>query len=136
VETLLLDIDPHGGLPIYRQIMNQIRRQILTGHLETGAQLESVKNLSIRLKVNPMTISKAYGFLVEEGLVERRRGIGLFVNHVRADSRRKLQQEILHEALDKAATLAVQMGIPGDEASRLFLQRLRQLISREKGRKP
>jgi len=136
VETLLLDINPHGGPPIYRQIMNQIRRQIMTGQLETGAQLESVKSLSTRLKVNPMTISKAYGFLVEEGLVERRRGIGLFVNHVRADSRRKLQQEMLHEAVDKAATLAVQMGIPADEASRLFLQRVRQLISREKGRKP
>jgi GntR family transcriptional regulator len=136
METLLLDIDPHGGLPIYRQVMNQIRRQIMTGQLATGTQLESVKSLSSRLKVNPMTISKAYGFLVEEGLLERRRGVGLFVNHVRADSRRKLQQTMLNEAFEKAATLAVQMGISVDEASRLFSRRLRQLSSREKGRKP
>jgi GntR family transcriptional regulator len=133
--TLLLDIDPHGGLPIYRQVMNQIRRQVMTGQLATGEQLESVKSLSTRLKVNPMTISKAYGFLVEEGLVERRRGIGLFVNHVRADARRRLQQTMLREAFDKAASLAVQMGIPVDEASQLFTEQLRELNSTGKGRK-
>jgi GntR family transcriptional regulator len=130
-----LDIDPHGGLPIYRQVMNQIRRQIMTGQLATGDQLESVKSLSSRLKVNPMTISKAYGFLVEEGLAERRRGIGLFVSHVRADSRRRLQQTMLREAFEKAAALAVQMGIPVDEATRLFSEQLRKLNSTGKGHK-
>jgi len=134
MELLLLDIDPHGGLPIYRQVMNQIRRQVMTGQLSAGEQLESVKSLSTRLKVNPMTISKAYGFLVEEGLVERRRGVGLFVSQIRADSRKRLQQKMLRDAFGKAAALAVQMGIPEDEASRLFSGHLRQLESQGKGR--
>jgi GntR family transcriptional regulator len=131
---LVLDIDPHGGLPIYRQVMNQIRRQIMTGQLAAGDQLESVKSLSGRLKVNPMTISKAYGFLVEEGLVERRRGVGVFVSQVRADSRRRQQETMLREAFGRAASLATQMGIPEDEASRLFAEQLRRLSSPEKGR--
>jgi GntR family transcriptional regulator len=134
MELLLLDIDPHGGLPIYRQVMNQIRRQIMTGRLAAGEQLESVKSLSGRLKVNPMTISKAYGFLVEEGLVERRRGVGLFVSQVRADSRRRQQKTMLREAFGKAASLAVQMGISEDEAARLFSEQLRRLSSPGKGR--
>ena len=135
METLLLDIEPHGGLPIYRQLMNQIRRQIMTGQLDAGEQLESVKSLSTRLKVNPMTISKAYGFLVEEGLVERRRGVGLFVSPVRPESRRRQQKKMLDEVLGDAASLAMQLGIPDDEASRLFSERLRRLRSSAKGRK-
>jgi DNA-binding transcriptional regulator YhcF (GntR family) len=107
----------------------------MTGQLDAGEQLESVKSLSTRLKVNPMTVSKAYGFLVEEGLVERRRGVGLFVSQVRADSRKKLQQKMLREAFGKAAALAVQMGIPDDEAARLFSEHLRRMESPGKGRK-
>ena len=135
MRRLLLDIDPHGGVPIYRQVMNQVRRQIMTGQLAVGDQLDSVKSLSTRLKVNPMTISKAYGFLVEEGLVGRRRGVGLFVSPVRADSRRRLQKAMLREAFGKAAALALQMGIPADEASRQFSEHLRELGSERKGRK-
>jgi GntR family transcriptional regulator len=114
--------------------MNQIRRQVMTGQLAAGERLESVKNLSARLKVNPMTISKAYGFLVEEGLVERRRGVGLFVREVRAGSRKKMQEKMLAEAFGRAAALAVQMGMPEKEASRLFLESLRKLNSPGKGR--
>jgi GntR family transcriptional regulator len=134
MELLVLDIDPHGGLPIYRQVMNQIRRQVMTGQIDAGEQLESVKSLSTRLKVNPMTISKAYGFLVEEGLVERRRGVGLFVSQVRADSRRRQQKTMLRDAFGKAAALAVQMGISEEEAARLLSEQLRLLGSQEKGR--
>ena len=134
MELLVLDIDPHGGLPIYRQVMNQVRRQVMTGQLAAGEQLESVKSLSTRLKVNPMTISKAYGFLVEEGLVERRRGVGLFVSQIRADSRRRQQKTMLRDAFGKAAALAVQMGISEDEAARLLSEQLRQLSSPRKGR--
>lgn len=131
---MILNIDPHGGVPIYRQVMNQIRRQIVTGQLPAGEQLESVKNLSTRLKVNPMTISKAYGFLVEEGLVERRRGVGLFVNQVRPGARKRKQEKMLREALGKAASLAIQMGIPEKEAARLFTEQFDRLRAPGKGR--
>ena len=89
-----------------------IRRQILIGHLAVGEQIESVKSLSARLKINPMTVSKAYGFLVEEGLLERRRGVGLFVRSIRKDVKRRQQDRMLDRAMSKVAALAVQMGIP------------------------
>lgn len=130
---MILEIDQHGGVPIYRQIMNQIRRQIFAGQLKPGDQLESVKNLSARMKVNPMTISKAYGYLVEEGVVERRRGVGLFVSHVRRETRDRMKKKMLQEAIRKAATLAVQMNMSEQEALDLFIKEHRQLKS-DKGR--
>ena len=126
---MILDLDLHGGVPIYRQVMNQVRRQILMGHLAVGAQIESVKSLSARLKVNPMTISKAYGFLVEEGLLERRRGVGLFVRLIRKDVKRRQQDRMLDQAMSKVAALAVQMGVPEEEALRLFVDRYRKFDS-------
>jgi len=118
--ALILDLDHHAGVPIYRQIMDQVRRLILIGHLEVGAQVESVKSLSARLKINPMTVSKAYGFLVEEGLLDRRRGVGLFVRPIRKDVKRRQQDRMLDRAMNKVAALAVQMGISEEEALRRF----------------
>ena len=108
---MILDIDFHSGVPIYRQIVTQVQRLILSGILGEGHQMESVRDLSGRLKVNPMTISKAYSILESEGLLQRRRGIGLFVAPL-AESRKASQGKALFDALlsDVAAT-AVQMDI-------------------------
>ncbi len=72
---VILDIDFHSGVPIYRQIVTQVQRLILSGILGEGHQMESVRDLSGRLKVNPMTVSKAYSILESEGLLQRRRGL-------------------------------------------------------------
>ena len=123
---MLLHLDPHSGVPIYRQVMDQIRRQAAAGRLKPGARVESVKSLSTRLKVNPMTISKAFGYLVEEGILERRRGIGLFVRPLREKDRKRLQSRELSGALEQAAVLAVQLRVPEEEACRLFMEQYRR----------
>lgn len=128
---MLIDIDVHGGVPIYRQVIDQVKRLILTGQMDEGEQLESVANLSSRLKVNPMTISKAYGFLVESGLVERRRGVGLFVARLPRETEKDIKSTVLQEALRKAASLAVQMDVSEKEAAALFAE----LFNRVKSRK-
>lgn len=131
---MLIDIDVHGGVPIYRQVIDQVRRLIMTGQLKEGEQLESVKNLSSRLKVNPMTVSKAYGYLVQEGLVERRRGVGLFVARLQRSDKKDARNSVLSEALRKAASLAVQMEIDGDEAADTFRTLYRQIRSQKGGK--
>ena len=132
---MLIDIDIHGGVPIYRQVIEQIKRLILTGQLTEGEQLESVANLSSHLKVNPMTISKAYGFLVEGGLLERRRGVGLFVAKLPDGTEKDIKSTVLGEALRKAASLAVQMDISEKEAMNLFTE-LFNTIQSQKVREP
>ena len=123
----MIHIDPKDGVPIYRQVMDQIKLQVTTGQMVPGEQLESVASLSRRLKVNPMTISKAYGFLVEEGIVERRRGVGIFVAEREQEVAEETRQKVLSEALGDAAALAVQMGVPHQQALQIFKEHLARL---------
>jgi GntR family transcriptional regulator len=67
-------LNPNSGIPIYRQILDQVRRKISSGQLEPGDALPSVREVALEHAVNPMTISKAYSLLEAEGLLERHRG--------------------------------------------------------------
>lgn len=62
-----LVIDPHHGVPAYRQLVDQIRLQVASGTLAPGAELPSTRALAQLLGINPMTVSKAYGLLETEG---------------------------------------------------------------------
>ena len=68
-----------SGIPIYVQIADDIRAQILRGALRAGDQLTSTTEYSATYRINPATVGKAFAILVDEGLVEKRRGIGMFV---------------------------------------------------------
>jgi len=117
---MLLEIDHHSGQPIYRQLIEQIRRQIMAGQLAEAEQLISVRELAARIKVNPMTVSKAYALLEIEGLLERRRGIGLFVAELRKGQKERVKAKLLEEILRKAAVTAVQFGISREKASEML----------------
>ena len=83
---LLIVVDSHSGVPVYRQLIEQVRFQVAAGLLRPGSELPSTRALSQELGVNPMTVSKAYGLLEEEGLVTRRPGLALVVRDgARAD---------------------------------------------------
>lgn len=127
---MLLEIDHHSGVPIYRQIIDQVRRQIMAGQLGEGQQLDSVRELAGRIRVNPMTISKAYTLLEVEGLVERRRGVGLFVARVQDREKEKARTTLLEEILKKAAVMAVQFEIPEEEAARILVDLYRKYEAR------
>ncbi len=127
---MLLEIDHHSGVPIYRQVIEQVRRQIMAGLLSEGQQLDSVRELAGRLRVNPMTISKAYALLEVEGLAERRRGVGLFVARVRKSQKERTKARLLEEILKKAAVMAVQFDISEEEAARMLVDLYRKYDSR------
>ncbi len=65
--------------PIYLQLKDQIRNMILVGDLKENEALPSVRQVAADYKLNPITVSKAWQFLVEEELVEKKRGLGMFV---------------------------------------------------------
>ncbi len=129
---MLLEIDHHSGVPIYRQVIEQVRRQIMAGQLSKGEQLDSVRELAGRLRVNPMTISNAYALLEVEGLAERRRGVGLFVARVRKSRKEHTKARLLEEILKKAAVMAVQFEIPEEEAARMLVDLYRKYDSKTK----
>lgn len=75
----LFSITPGSTEPIYRQLVEQVRRLAAGGQLAPGDALPSVREVAQALAVNPMTVSKAYGLLETEGLLARRRGLGMLV---------------------------------------------------------
>jgi GntR family transcriptional regulator len=72
-------VDVGSGIPIYRQLVQQVRRDVMLGRLRPGDQLPSVKEVVDALSVNPNTVVKAFGELEHQGLVVRRQGVGTFV---------------------------------------------------------
>ena len=75
-------MDPkwNDDLPIYRQLRDRVVDMILEGVLSDGDVLPSVRNVAAEYRLNPLTVLKAYQELVDEGLVEKKRGRGMFVN--------------------------------------------------------
>jgi len=67
-------LNPQSGIPIYRQLVEQVKRLITGGQLPPGSELPSVRELALEHSVNPMTISRAYALLEQEGFLERQRG--------------------------------------------------------------
>lgn len=75
-------IDAGSGVPIYRQLMEQVRREVMLGRLVAGDQLPPLREVVDALAINPNTVVKAYAELEHEGLVLRRQGMGTFVTAV------------------------------------------------------
>lgn len=118
---LLFSINPGSPEPIYRQLVEQLRRRIASGQLVAGEEIPSVRELAQALAVNPMTVSKAFGLMEAEGLVERRRGLPMVVaaQHQKAMKTRG-RVELLRPALEKAAAEARQLELPPDQVLALF----------------
>jgi len=121
---MLIVVDPHSGVPVYRQLIDQVRFHISSGVLGPGDELPSTRALSQQLGVNPMTISKAYSFLEKDGVIERRPGRPLIVSEFgqRESMERKTDQ--LRESLAPSVTAARQLGITRGEAVKIFNEML------------
>jgi GntR family transcriptional regulator len=75
-----MDREWNDNQPIYRQLRDRVVAMILDGALKEGDNLPSVRTVAAELRVNPLTVLKSYQELVDEGLVEVRRGLGMFIN--------------------------------------------------------
>ena len=87
-------LDLHSGMPVYRQIMDQVRGGIAAGSLTAGDQLPTVRQLAVDLEINPNTVVRAYRELELGGLLETHQGTGTFISAQkmkRADAQRERQ---------------------------------------------
>ncbi|WP_262852727.1 GntR family transcriptional regulator [Mumia quercus] len=105
-----------GPEPIYIQIAEQIRAQILSGDLPEEAQVMSTTQYATTFRINPATAAKAFAILVDEGVLEKRRGLGMFVA---AGAHERLLEEHRAAYLEKVFRPAVEqadlLGIPRSE---------------------
>ena len=117
-------IDPSDEVPVYRQLMDQIRLQIATGDLAVGDELPSTRTLGSELGVNPMTVSKAYSLLEREDVLDRRPGKPLVVAPLPSSRIEGDRKELLRESLEPAARMVRQLGLDRDDAADIFRRML------------
>lgn len=124
----MFSLNPNSGVPIYRQLMEQVRRMVASGQLQPGTEMPSVRELAVNHAVNPMTISKAYSLLEAEGLLERQRGKAMTIAAQRASREsRTARLERLQPVVEQLAMAARQLELGTDEV----VKALRQAIERQ-----
>jgi GntR family transcriptional regulator len=123
---LLIVVDPSSGVPVYRQLMDQIKFHVASGLLGPGDELPSTRVLSSELGVNPMTISKAYSFLEKEDVVERRPGRPLVVRALSGETMKDQKMQQLRESLVAPVRVARQLQIDREIAADIFREMLDQ----------
>jgi GntR family transcriptional regulator len=125
---MLIVVDPSSGVPVFRQVMDQVRFHIASGLLKAGDELPPTRSLSAELGVNPMTISKAYNLLEHDGVLERRPGKPLVVAALAPEEIELEKLDQLRSHLSGAVRAARQLGVKPGEAVKVF----RQLLENEK----
>ena len=117
---ILLKPNPSSGVPIYLQLMEQVKHAIETGALKPGEQLPSIRPLAEELVMNPNTVAKAYRELEHAGIIELRQGAGAFVSNqapTQQDAERlKAAQALVAQGIQRLR----ERGITDDEIRRLI----------------
>src|SRR6516164_295892 len=123
---MTLQVDTASRLPIYQQLVLQIREGIARGDVQPGEQLDSVRQVASDLAINPNTVARAYTELEREGLLVSRPGRGIYVAQPRNDLTQAARDRRLMEQLDRWLTEAVHLGYSADEVLRLVARRVRE----------
>ena len=116
-------IDPADGVPIYRQIVNQVRYAVASGLLEPGDELPTIRALALTLKVTPNTIVKAYEELEAAGILQKRHGSGTFVSGERTRLADRERRRIIEQRIDALLAEAHHLGFSLEELFKLIHRR-------------
>ncbi len=111
---MLFELETADGVPLYRQLVDQIRRMISGGTLRPGDELPSVRAVAEHYTINPMTVSRAYALLEADGWLERRRGKPMRVIERNWEDRQQ-RMEGIHDSLRKVVRDARQLGLNSNE---------------------
>lgn len=111
----------HDDSPIYKQLVNKLKDAILNGVYPEGSALPSVRVVSSELQINHITVSKSYHELVDAGLIEKRRGLGMFVNQGAIHKLAAIEQtSFMNEELPKLLSRMKQLNIDHNEVITLI----------------
>lgn len=126
---MFFSVDPSDGLPIYEQIVRQVKFAVARGTLRGGQLLPSVRELSGTLSVNPNTVARAYRDLQTEGIVESLRGRGMVICKGAAAGCRRQRKAMLAERIETVLAEAVGSGLSPAEIETLVARQLKKLAS-------
>jgi GntR family transcriptional regulator len=132
-DTLVqIHISTNDGVPIYLQVVNQIKFLIASGRLSAGDELPPIRGLASQLLINPNTVARAYRELETAGIVEKRRTAGTYVSEQGSPLARRERMKILAERIDTLLAEASHMGVTLDDVLKLVQQRYESLQSTRK----
>ena len=115
---VVLTVDPRSGVPIYLQVIEQVKRSVALGILAAGEQLPTVKQLALDLTINPNTVAKAYRELERDGVIETAAGRGSFVRgNGAAASSKAAAADVARSAMDAAIREAKSVGLARNDVS-------------------
>jgi GntR family transcriptional regulator len=118
-----LHISPSDGVPIYLQIVNQVKHLVASGRLTPGEELPAIRVLAEQLLVNPNTVARAYRELEVAGIVTKRRTAGTYVSDTGSPLARRQRRKILAERVDALLAEAAQLDIVIDDVIDLIRER-------------
>jgi len=119
-------LDLHSGVPVYRQLIDQVRSGVAAGSLTAGDQLPTVRQLAVDLAINPNTVMRAYRELELGGFLETHQGTGTFIANKKVE---KNSAERERQLAQMAGEFAARAGAAGFSLEDL-IERLRELLSR------
>jgi GntR family transcriptional regulator len=109
------DVDVHSGVPIYVQLVEQVRRGVEVGVLSGGDRLPTVRALAGELGVAPNTVVKAYGELQRDGVISSRPGVGTVISEDVRETAKEARVEALYERLATLVRDAAALGVTEDD---------------------
>ena len=124
---MFFHLNPNSGMPIYRQLFQQLRQRIASGQLAQDEKLPSARDLSAELKINFLTVAKVYQLLESEGLTETRRGLGTFVAAKRTGHSASEKRALIGEAIKQVVTEAQHLDLEESDVIKLIHHEFQQL---------
>jgi GntR family transcriptional regulator len=125
---VFISVDPSKDVPIFRQIVQQIKTAVAMGRLQPEEPLPSVRQLAVELAVNPNTVARAYLDLEIEGVIYKRQGAGTFVSGQGVRVSREEQRRVLGELFERALVEGVNLGMDEGELRETFERVLEKVM--------
>jgi GntR family transcriptional regulator len=126
ISTVQFKIDTTGGVPIYLQIVDQLKKSVAAGRLKPEDALPSVRQLALDLTINPNTVARAYLDLEHEGVIYKRQGQGTFVSPQALEASRRERRKIVSALFEKAVAEAAGFGMQPEEIEEIYERSMRR----------
>jgi GntR family transcriptional regulator len=129
---MLLQINFKSGMPVYLQVVDQIKAAAASGTMQSGEPLPSIRPLAEELRVNRNTIAKAYTELESQGIIETIPGKGCFIKPNNSPLKKEVRRKLLTEEIDQVIVQAHHLQVPPAEFLNLVRERLAVMEERQR----
>lgn len=121
-----------SGMPVYLQIVDQVRAAAASGALKPGEALPTIRPVAEELRINRNTVAKAYGELESLGVIETVPGKGCFLKENHSPLRKDVRRKLLIEEIDQAIVMAHHLSVPAPEFMDLIQERIKALEDKQR----